>query len=474
MAYSSNITTKIQNSINMRNLPILVIALSIMLFSCQDNTNNTVEDETNDLYSGGQTSVFYHFSDAYEQPSHNMSDEGVTRHLDGDALFGGKFISAEGEVNPGLGPLFNQNACERCHTNNGRSMQATNMNDLKGLLIRLSMPGEGSNGDAIPVEGFGTQLQNKATFGVQKEADVDIVFTETQFSFPDGEKYSLRKPTYNLINAYTTIPAGTLTSPRIASAVIGLGLIEALSPSEILKYEDENDANKDGISGKANYSMNIRTNKLELGKFGWKATEPDLYQQSAKAFLGDMGLTSPFLPNESFAGQIQDDKIKDDPELTNEQVELAAFYVKSIAVPGRRNTDNSDVKAGKQLFKKVACNGCHISNSYKTSPNVQEEFLRNQTIFPYSDFLLHDMGPELADNRPDHKATGTEWRTAPLWGIGLSGIVNGHTSFLHDGRARNFVEAIMWHGGEAETSKQNFAKLSKNERNQLISYLLSL
>ena len=270
--------------------------------------------------------------------------------------------------------------------------------------------------------------------------------------------------------------AGTMFSPRMSPANFGLGLLEAISEQTILSNADEFDSNQDGISGKANYVYDIASNQIILGRFGWKANQPSLKQQAAGAFNQDMGVTSPLIPVKSCYGQSQYANYSYcscSPDITATQLNAVTFYLQSLAVPARRNVNDNTVQQGKSIFIQAKCSSCHITN-VTTGVSAVNSSLSLQAIQPFTDLLLHDMGAGLADNRPDFLASGTEWRTAPLWGIGLQQVVSGNTIFLHDGRARSLMEAIMWHGGEAEQSKQYVRQLSEDERNALITFLQSL
>jgi len=341
------------------------------------------------------------------------------------------------------------------------------------MLFRLSIAGEDPHGGPNPVPGYGDQLQNRGNIGVQKEGDVAISYNDKTFYFDDGTSYNLRFPTYTVINTYTAFPADVMLSPRVAAPVFGLGLLEALSDADILSRADEKDTDGDGISGKPNYVWNYTTNSTTLGRFGWKANQPNLLQQVAAAYNQDIGITTSVFPRESTLGQPQYDGRSDDPELIDSLLYSVEFYVKTLAVPGRRNATDAIVQQGKQLFMSAGCDKCHTP-SMRTAVNVVFPDVSNQLIHPYTDLLLHDMGDSLADHRPDFLATGNEWRTAPLWGIGLTQKVNGHNNFLHDGRARSLMEAIMWHGGEALQSRNKVKAMSSTERNALIKFLESL
>ncbi|HMU69572.1 MAG TPA: di-heme oxidoredictase family protein, partial [Chitinophagales bacterium] len=305
------------------------------------------------------------------------------------------------------------------------------------------------------------------------EAMVDISYVESTYSFPDGETYSLRKPIYTIINNYAPLPSDVALSVRVAPPVFGLGLLEIIPEEAIIALADEQDADKNGISGKANYVYDVRTGLMALGRFGWKANQPNLDQQNAAAFNEDMGITNPIFQTESCFGQLQFDGITDEPEITMPVLEDVTFYVRTLAVPAPRNLEDANIQEGKMYFYKAGCNTCH-NPSFTTGIAINAPELSNQKIYPYTDMLLHDMGDAMGDGRQDYLATGNEWKTRPLWGIGLTQLANGHTVFLHDGRARNLTEAIMWHGGEAEASTEYFESLTKEQRDKLLEFLMAL
>jgi CxxC motif-containing protein (DUF1111 family) len=276
--------------------------------------------------------------------------------------------------------------------------------------------------------------------------------------------------------SYGELSGSLLFSPRVAQQLIGLGLLEALDENTILSFTDENDVNRDGVSGRANYVYDFINKKTSIGRFGWKANQPSLRQQISSAFLGDMGLTTNMFSDENCTSAEQDCQKATTggiPEVDESKLEKIIFYDATLAVPARRSVKDPQVLFGKKLFLQAKCDNCH-KTKMTTGPHPSIPELSNQTIRPYTDLLLHDMGEALADGRPDFQATGQEWRTPPLWGIGLIKTVNKHTFLLHDGRARNIEEAILWHGGEGETSKQAFIKMPAEEREALIKFLESL
>lgn len=456
-----------------RGIGFVFIAFSVLVvnYSCNKQSFSSLKDN-DEMLSGGSQTVFDESSKAYTHSFNNLPSSLALVHSIGDVNFEQTFVSAPAPKNAGLGPLFNNVSCLSCHINDGRGKVPGVGESAASILYRISLPGKNNHGGPIPVPDFGDQLQDKSTQGTVKEAEVQITHTEIPIQLADGSVYSLRKPIYNIMNAYRSI-SNVQFSPRVASPVFGLGLLEAVSEFDLLSNADEFDANQDGISGKPNYVWNIELQRSTIGRFGWKANQPTILQQVAAAYNGDMGITTFLFPFENSVGQIQFDNINDDVELSDSILHQVAFYIQTLAVPGRRNVTNDIVQKGKQLFIESGCSNCHLP-ILKTSVNVAFPSLSNQTIRPYTDLLLHDMGEGLADQREDFLANGSEWRTPPLWGIGLTQKVNGHSNFLHDGRARNLLEAILWHDGEAKNSKQSFSKLKLADRNALIKFLESL
>ena len=422
--------------------------------------------------SGGSATVFDETSKALGHAFEGLNNRDAQVHEQGDAAFGQTFVAATAPINSGLGPVFNNVSCISCHHNDGKGTPTAGFVN-SSLLFRLSVPGVDAFGGPLAIPNFGGQLQDVAIFGKQAEANVSINYTNLPYTYSSGETVTLRKPTYTVSNSYLPLPANYLISPRLAPPVFGLGLLQNIPEQTILSFADENDANNDGISGKPNYVYNAYTHKTELGRFGLKASAPTLQIQVAGAYNQDMGITNYVFPKESSFGQSQSDNKNDDPELADSTLNAVEFYVKTLAVPARRNVTNIDIVQGKQLFIQMNCSGCHKSNVL-TGIDLNLAAVNNQRIQPFTDLLLHDMGNDLADGRPDYLANGNEWRTAPLWGVGLFAKTNGIPFYLHDGRARTLEEAILWHGGEAQKSKEKFTQLSKMERNKLIKFLQSL
>lgn len=424
--------------------------------------------------SGGAATTFDISSLSFSAAIPGLSARDAHVHTLGDKIFEQSFVAAPAPLYGGLGPVFNNVSCVSCHHNDGSGLPTAGLVN-SSLLIRLSLPGTDPHGGPAPVPGFGNQLQDVSLFGVPAEAVVNITYTEQPFTFPDGETVSLRKPTYTLSSPYMPMPAGYLMSPRLAPPVFGLGLLELVPEATIRSFVDAADQNKDGVTGKANYVYNPYTKRTELGRFGLKANTSTLQLQVSAAMQQDMGITSYVFPQKSVYGQSQMSFVKDTagPDLPDSLVDAVRFYVQSLAVPARRDVTDPTVQHGEQLFAQIGCASCHRPTMY-TDVNVNLPALSHQRIHPYTDLLVHDMGPGLADNRPDYLANGNEWRTSPLWGIGLFEKTNGTPYYLHDGRARSLKEAILWHGGESQNSLNQFTKLSRADREAIIMFLQSL
>lgn len=431
---------------------------------------------------------------AFSHPSANMSFERQLRFKVGDGIFRKLWVSAPSSTHAsdGLGPLFNARSCQGCHLKDGRGSPPSPGEPAVSLFLRLSVPPQNdaerealaSHRQLVIAEPtYGGQLQNFAIQGHRPEGQMTIVYREIPVALGGGETASLRQPTYAIADlAYGPLHPQVMVSPRVAPPMIGLGLLEAIAESDILSLADPDDRDGDGISGRPNRVWSVADNKPALGRFGWKAGEPTIRQQTGHAAAGDIGLSSVLAPNP--AGDCTDRQAAclkspngNDPaeqvEMTATMLDLVTFYARNLAVPARRNVAEPRVLAGKKLFYDSGCAACHRPK-YVTPHNDDMPEQSGQLIWPYSDMLLHDMGDALADHRPEGDASGREWRTAPLWGIGLTATVSGHTSLLHDGRARNLLEAILWHGGEAEAAKTRVVEMTPSQRAALLAFLNSL
>ncbi|MEI6864654.1 di-heme oxidoredictase family protein [Flavicella sp.] len=456
------------------------IFIFLLLINCQAEEEYTeiLTAEENEEYSGGDATVFDISENAFGFQAPNLLNQEQLEFFVGNSLFNLNWVVSPSSTTArdGLGPLFNSRSCSGCHFKDGRGRPPIYSGELShGLLLRLSID-EDSKGKPLGDLIYKGQLQDQSIPNIATEGGFDVSYEEINGTFDDGTSYTLYKPTYTFTGLnYGALDSQIKVSPRIANHMSGLGLLDAIPNEIILSNTDEFDSNNDGISGKANYVWNVEENKLTLGKFGWKANQPSIKQQVAGAFNGDMGITTSLFPDENCPPNVNCDDIANggSPELPDDDFEKVVLYSSSLAVPARRDWEDQDVLQGKKLFEENKCNACHIQ-TYTTGTHPTLTAMSNQIIHPYTDLLLHDMGDDLSDNRTDFLATGNEWRTPPLWGIGLIETVNGHTNFLHDGRAQSLEEAILWHGGEAERAKNNFKSLNITERNQLIKFLESL
>lgn len=428
---------------------------------------------------GGKGTVSSSSLHAFSLPMKNATKEHRKSFMVGNSLFNQNWVSTPASVKSrqGLGPIFNSMSCSACHFKDGRGRPPLKDDEsFSSILVRLSVAGN-KQGEAVNEPIYGEQFNPKGIIKVLGEGDVKISYTEILGAFNDGEKYTLLKPSLIFTELrYGEMAKDVMTSLRVAPQVIGLGLLEAISEKDILKQVDELDLNKDGISGKANYVYDREFKKNRLGRFGWKSNQPSIKHQNAGAFNGDMGITSNLFPDQPCTEKQLDCLMAPKlghAEIDDEDLEHVTTYVKILAVPKRRNVEDVNVLNGQKIFKQMNCTLCH-TESYTTGVVKDFPELSKQKIYPYTDLLLHDMGEGLADQRPDGLANGREWRTPPLWGIGLFKTVNGHTRYLHDGRARNLSEAILWHGGEALKAKEMFVSLTKNDREDVIKFLETL
>jgi CxxC motif-containing protein (DUF1111 family) len=396
----------------------------------------------------------------------------------GNSFFNQNWIVAPASVagRDGLGPLFNERSCSACHFKDGRSQPPEPGQPMGTMLLRISVPGSGPHGAPKPEPVYGDQIQGQSIPGVPREADVTIAYEEVPGAFADGQPYSLRRPSYRLTNpGYGPIASPLLISPRVSPAIIGLGLLEAVPEATLNALADPDDRDHDGISGRPNVVWDHVAERTAIGRFGWKAEQPTVLQQAAAAFLGDIGITTPLFPLENRTERERPgghQSTGGEPEVSDKIFQAVALYARSLAVPAARAPGDPQVVRGRELFAMARCGACHRSEMV-TGEAEQPEFV-DQVIHPFTDLLLHDMGEGLADGRPTFAASGREWRTPPLWGLGLISKVNRHSYLLHDGRARNIAEAILWHGGEADRSRQRFVTMSNDERLALLAFLDSL
>lgn len=468
-----------------RAVALMSVGLAVVACSGadgQDAVSSEVIDAILTERLGGDTTTLSDRRNAFGLSARNLDNDGRRLFEVGDSFFTQNWVSAPAstEARDGLGPVFNALSCSSCHGQDGRARPPSGPDDPeRGLLLRLSVPSdlpESLKDGALPDPVYGGQLQDRAILGVDAEGKILIRYEEIPGQYADGTPYTLLRPSYEIIDlAFGDLAADVQISPRIAPAVFGLGLIEAIPEADILALADPEDIDGDGISGRPNRVWDIRAGDWRLGRFGWKAEQPTVEQQAAGAFLHDIGITSSLFPNENCNPAQQACAAAPNggtPEISDERLTKVAFYNRTLAVPAMRDIDDPQVREGAELFFAASCALCHRPSF--TTGDHEIAALRDQRIHPYTDLLLHDMGEGLADDRPVFTASGSEWRTPPLWGIGLVEVVNGHTRFLHDGRARNLEEAILWHGGEAERSREAFRNMTAEEREALLRFLRSL
>ena len=459
-------------------------------------TRDFTKAEPYERRPAGKATVFKRLNrDAFSHPSANMPFERQRDFRVGNGIFRKIWVSAPSSTtsSDGLGPLFNARACQRCHLKDGRGRPPAAGERAETMLVRLSIPPRTEAERAalrehrqtvIPEPTYGGQLQNFSIQGVPAEGEMTIAYQETPITLADGEVVSLHTPTYGISGLhYGPLHPETMLSPRVAPPVIGMGLLEAISGTDILAGADPDDRDGDGISGRANLVWSDEHDRPMLGRFGWKAGQPTVSQQAAAAFRGDVGISTPLYPRPHGDCTVAQEACQAAPhggasaentvEASAALFDLLTFYTRNLGVPARRDIGDPQVLEGKRLFYDANCTGCHTPKFVTRRDSIGDE-QSFQLIWPYTDLLLHDMGEGLADGRPEGEAGGREWRTPPLWGIGLTETVSGHTFFLHDGRARNLLEAILWHGGEAEASKERVVAMTRKERAALLAFLRSL
>jgi len=473
----------------------------------------------------------------FSTPMPNLTADELALHLTGDTNFETAFTTAPNSDHPeldGLGPVFNNQDCNSCHQRDGRSSTITLaegeervlLGSDAGIFLRMSIDdGECTEPSIdnnfcqnVGVDGFGTQLFHRGVLQARADweenpfigqANVYLSYEYSTVEYADGSSVELKKPLFTIEQPYDVsaenrldsaiLQADVRYSPRNGMPVFGLGLLELISEEDILALADEDDANDDGISGRPNWVFDAIKERNEdpipvsLGRFGWKANTPSVRVQSLAALRGDIGVTNTLFPDESVANTLLHESYltrtgfvdtgvdeEGNPEATQEFSDEVVFYAETLAVPARRNVADESVIAGAQLFTQVNCTGCHQPDFTTAAGDLliggvtAPDVLKGQHIYPFTDMLLHDLGEGLADNRRDFTATGVEWKTRPLWGIGLTKTVNPAAGFLHDGRAATIEEAILWHGGEAQQSIDDFMALSATDRQSLTDFVTSL
>jgi len=415
---------------------------------------------------------------AFNQPVPGLTRDEETAFFTGNSFFTQSWVMAPSSVTArdGVGPTFNARSCSGCHAKDGRGVPPDDDPSAVGLLLRLSIDGVGEHGGPLGDPSYGDQLQDRGIDEVAAEGVFSIELELIDGEYGDGEAYELRAPSYEIHDlAFGELADDIRVSPRLAPQVIGMGLLEAIPDERLRELEDPDDADDDGISGRANRVWDVDAEEMRIGRFGWKADQPSVLQQSAAAFLGDIGATTRLFADQNCPGAqaaCAEALNGGEPEVQDNLFDDVVLYTRTLAVPIRRSADEPEVLHGKALFRAAGCDGCHVPSHRTAKTDIEP--LSEQTIWPYTDLLLHDMGEALSDERPVFEAQGQEWRTPPLWGIGLLQDVNKHERLLHDGRARGVAEAILWHGGEAEAAAESFRTMSADDRAALVRFVRSL
>ncbi|MCW3479051.1 c-type cytochrome [Neisseriaceae bacterium JH1-16] len=452
------------------------IPLALALAATALLTLTGARTDTPSVLLGGQGSVERRDDNAFSMPASNLDEKHRANFLTGVSLFRKTWSDSTAASNPrpGLGPFFNARSCVACHPSDGRGAPPGAFGQAQepplALLMRLSIPApHGTQPEPV----YGNQFTTEAVAGVASKGRIEIDYRVIPGRYGDGTLYQLQQPGYRLTAlGYGPLHPKTQLSPRIAPQMIGLGLLEAVRAEDIVANAHRQRGDADGIAGQVNRVDDVERGTAAIGRFGWKANVASLPQQLFNAFNADLGVTSDALPREDCPPGLT--ACRPHPtELTQGQFEPLLVYSRLLAVPSQRDADTAQVRRGSQLFTAARCAVCHQPR-YHTGELAGFPELRGQEIRPYTDLLLHDMGEGLADHRPDGLANGRQWKTPPLWGIGLIPTVNGHSRYLHDGRARNLAEAVLWHDGEARASRERFRTMNAADRAALLAFLGSL
>ncbi len=464
---------------------LLPVLAGVLCTACENGLDDTLIRKPNgsvakaEELSAGYSTIFSTGPDAYDMAAEWVTGELSSRFNRGNSLYDtSRGVDENGGLG-GLGPVYAGYSCASCHKGAGRTKPTLFTDGGSGsygfssVLIYITRKG----GGFFPE--YGRVLHDQAIYGSQPEGKLRATYTEKEYTFPDGEKYSLITPHYEIDSWYadSIAPSDLRISVRIPLRHIGMGQMMALDLDELQKLAAQSNYPEYGISGRLNWIT--ERGKKQIGVSGNKAQHADLTVELG--FSSDLGVTNDRYPEEVCEGQTQMMGFANyGIQVSTLDMENVDLYMQCLGVPARRNVTDETIKRGEEMFYEAKCHLCHTVTLH-TRPrgsvllnNTQLPWLGSQVIHPYSDFLLHDMGPGLDDDYPSGLAMGCEWRTTPLWGIGLQELVNGHTYFLHDGRARNLTEAIMWHDGEGAASRILFSRMTKDDRDALISFLKSL
>lgn len=484
---------------------ITVAGAALALCACATiaEPNNAIPARSiSEALPGGEGSVKSRPFASFQLPAANLPESQRPLFHAGKALANQPWIKAPTvtDARDGLGPIYNARTCLGCHINGGRGSVPQSDNEaIFTAIVRLSVPGDK---DAVrgsqPDPRYGDQLQGQSVALSHQlrgkiprknpvtnpepppEARIYLDWLEKTFTYTDGESVTLRSPMLRLEElGYGPVDPSALFSLRAAPAIAGMGLLEAIDQTTINALSDPKDSDADGISGRVNQVWDFEQGATVPGRFGWKANRSNLRITTASAFHGDLGISNPIFPGQpctALQPRCQRTTNGNDAngfELPEHLLALTVGFVRNIGVPSSRQP-TAQSELGRTHFFDAGCAACHQPSYITEVRSGDLAHLGGQTIWPYTNLLLHDMGPSLADERPDYDASGSEWRTPPLWGIGLSAKVNGIATLLHDGRARNVEEAILWHGGEGAKARMAFTAMDKRDREALIAFVESL
>ena len=461
-------------------LPVLLLVAGALAIGA-----DAVEDPT---LSAGSFTIRRFDDQAFSEPASVLTAKQRQLFMAGRSVFKRQWASVNSlNGDWGLGPTFVADRCSACHVNTGRgSPPPSSGEQLLSMLVRLSIPGIGEHGGPQPHPHYGDQFQNRSLDGrnvdlayagapVPNEADLFLDWQERIVAFADEETVMLRKPTLRIENLkFGDLDSSVMTSLRIAQPLVGIGFLEAVPEETILAIARKQRAQN--FNGRPNRVWDAVNRRMALGRFGWKANVPTLKQQIAAAALGDIGVNSHLYPEQN-CPPVQTVCAKllpgNVPEIIDHEIDALELWLQALAVPARRDVNDASVRRGAELFATAQCAVCHVPE-LRTGRFPKLPQLADQVFHAYTDLLLHDMGDELADGRPDFAAGERDWRTPALWGLGLSQTVSGSTAMLHDGRARTVAEAILWHGGEAGNSRETFRNMRKDEREALVKFVESI
>lgn len=453
----------------------------VLLLGCSGGAERArfEPEEGEHLPGGDTTNTLLAAGNALIVPAANITAENESLFFAGNSLFNDNWVEAPASTTArdGLGPHFNARSCAGCHFKDGRGRPPLEGEPFESMLLRIGTGSRLADGAPAPDPTYGDQIQPLSNPGIGVEATPYVEYDIKVIELGDGTTVELDVPTYGLsAPGYGSLAPNLRISPRVAPGMIGLGLLEAIPDEALAMLADPDDADGDGVSGCVATVPSVAAGERRTGRFGWKAEQPTVEQQSAGAFLGDMGLTTSLFPSATCTSAQTDCSAAVSggaPEVSDEALLRVVTYARLLAVPARTEHATPSVLEGKSLFSEVGCAACHTPK-HITREDAELVELRSQHIWPYTDLLLHDMGEALSDDRPSFEADGTEWRTPPLWALRFYPVVNGHDRLMHDGRARGVEEAILWHGGEGQKARDAYAALPKQDRQLLVRFVESL